>query len=121
VPKFEKAVVRIAELAKDTEILDGYDFNDCDIWGPAVLAVLDNNTLMNSGFDGDFDSILWEVPSTRKRVVGAVGVQNCKFIGCRFHRIGFAGPAEFVVKFREGTSERPSVTSRPQSGPRPKR
>lgn len=108
-PKYEGGPVRIAGLAENTEILDGFEFENCEIIGPAVIAVLDHNDFINSSFDGDFEALLWEIPHTRQRVVGAIGVKNCRFVGCKFRRIGFAGPAEFIVAFRRG------VTSPPES------
>ena len=115
-PKFDGASVRIVNLAESSDVLEGFDFNDCDIVGPAVLAVLDHVTMTHNSFDGDMESVLWEVPRTRTRVLGAIGIRNCTFRDCRFHRIGLAGTAEFVVAFITGTGST-GVTSPSPSSP----
>jgi hypothetical protein len=85
--------------------LDGFVFEGCDIIGPAVLAILNNVTITYNQFDGDLGAIIWEVPISRERVIGAIGVQNCTFNRCRFIRIGLAGPPEFISKLRAAIAE----------------
>lgn len=103
-PKFDGVPIRIADLADATDILDGFEFVNCKITGPAVLAILDRVSLVQNSFDGEFDSLLWEVAPTRKRIIGAIGIQNCSFTRCDFSRIGLAGPPEFIRSFRRGTA-----------------
>jgi hypothetical protein len=101
--RYDGASVRVVQLAESTDLIQGFQFFDCDIIGPAVLAVLDHVTLAHNTFDGDMESVLWEVPHTRTRVLGAIGIRDCTFQDCRFHRIGLAGTAEFVAAFKAGT------------------
>jgi hypothetical protein len=105
--RYEGVPIRIASLPQlaDTDVLDGAEFDGCQIIGPAVLAILNNVTIAYSGIDGDFDSTLWEIPMTRQRIIGAIGIQNCRFTRCNFVRIGFAGPAAFVTQFRSGFTQ----------------
>lgn len=104
--RFEQASIRIATLPElaDNDVLDGFEFIECDIIGPAVLALLERVTVAYSHFDGDPESMLWEIPISRKHVLGAIGLRNCTFTRCTFRRVGFAGPAELIAEFRRGTT-----------------
>ena len=83
--------------------------------GPAIVALTGNSSLTNCNFEGDADSLLWEVSPTRSQVVGATELADCDFENCRFQGIGFAGPAEFAAKFRENIAEAPKTLARPDS------
>lgn len=97
---FERRVVRIAELVADDAILDGYTFTECQIKGPAVLILTGSGTLSNSSLGPDADAVLWEIPLTRPRVIGAIEVRDCTFSHCEFQNVGFAGPPEVIRRFR---------------------
>ena len=99
---YEDRVIRITELAGEDGVLDNLVFIGCQINGPAVV-VVQGSTLDTNTFDGDLDAILWEVPVTRQRVVGAVLARNCSFTRCRFSNVGFAGPPEFIQTFRQAS------------------
>lgn len=56
---FSKKIIRFADLITGDEfILEGKTFEDCYLYGPAVLAFEGNGELSYSRFDGDLDSIL---------------------------------------------------------------
>jgi len=107
VPRYDGVPVRIATLPQlaNSDVLDGFFFEGCQIIGPAVLAVLNNVTLTNNRFDGDLSALIWEVPISRQSVIGAIGIQNCTFNNCTFTRIGLAGPPEFITKLRQALAE----------------
>lgn len=111
--RFEGIALRIANLAESTDVLDGFEFRNCTLIGPAVLLALSDIAVVANTFDGDFDALLWEIPVTRRRIIGAIGLRNCSFIGCTFQRIGFAGSPEFIAAFRRGSAQVPSVTPAP--------
>jgi len=93
--EFRNQVVRIADLTVNIALLEGYQFSNCRIIGPAVLGLLDGVTITNCGWDAPgIDAVFWEVPPERGPVVGAVGVANCTFSNCSFTLIGVAGPPE---------------------------
>lgn len=96
-------VVKIMDLVSKEGGLEGYTFLNCQINGPAVLAFLDAVRFQHNSFDTpDWDAVLWEVLPSRPRVIGAIGVTNCNFDGCRLTHIGIAGPPELLRQFRSG-------------------
>jgi hypothetical protein len=95
-------VVRLCELVGDDGVLDGFVFEDCEIMGPAVVSLQGKGSLVNSDLGGPADALLWEVPLSRPTVIGAILALNCTFEACRFRGVGFAGPPDFVSKFRSG-------------------
>ncbi len=97
---YRDAVIRIAELAGEQGVLEGFVFEGCDIKGPVVLVPQDS-TFANSSLVGDPDALLWEIPPDRPEVIGAILVRNCTFEGCTFINVGLAGPPEFVEQVRE--------------------
>jgi hypothetical protein len=60
--------------------------------------------MSDCGFEGDLDSLLWELPSSRAVIMGAVGLLDCTFQNCKFTRIGVAGNAEFISRVRSPCS-----------------
>lgn len=96
-------LVRIAELTVLTPMIQGYEFTNCRIVGPAVLALLNNVTIAHCGWDApSLEAIFWEVPPGRGEVVGAVGVMDCTFSNCTFESIGVAGPSELRDQLSSG-------------------
>jgi hypothetical protein len=104
---FRNEVVRIADLTLNTSVLEGYEFSNCRIIGPAVLALLDDVSIIGCTWDTPgLDALFWEVPPTRPVVMGAVGVSKCQFSNCNFELIGVAGPPELRAVL-EGGFNRP--------------
>lgn len=97
---YRDAVIRVAELAGEQGVLEGFVFEGCDLKGPAVLVPQGSN-FANSNLVGDPDALLWEIPPDRPGVIGAILVRNCTFEGCTFLNVGFAGPPEFVRQVRQ--------------------
>lgn len=98
-----RQVVRIAEFALPEPKISGVTFEKCLILGPAVLALTGGEgSITGCTFDSDADSLLWVIPDDRPTVVGAIEIENCHFIECRFSMVGFAGPEDFAQKFRNG-------------------
>jgi hypothetical protein len=98
-----REVIRVADLTVVRPFIEGHAFEDCLILGPAVLQLADENELIECSFDGDPVGILWVIPPDRPYTIGAVGVRNCSFVGCRFSQIGFAGDAGFAEMFLGGS------------------
>ena len=95
-------VVRLCQLAGDEAIIDGFEFTDCFVRGPAVVVVQGETTFAHSTFRGDPESLLWEISPERSSVIGAILLTNCVFNECTFEGVGFAGPPEFIQQMKEG-------------------
>lgn len=91
---FESEVVRLADLALVNDVLDGYEFRDCLLLGPAIVVPMGETSISNSMFNGEIDALFWLVETGRELIVGAIGLHNCVIDGCSFQRVGFAGPIE---------------------------
>jgi hypothetical protein len=99
--RFEDRVVRMADLAGESGLVDSVTFVGCDVKGPAVL-VPQGCTLTNCNLGGpSADAILWEVPASRTVIVGAILAKNCVFERCHFFNVGFAGPPELIRQIRD--------------------
>jgi len=108
-------VIRIAELAGDEGIIEGLEFTDCVIKGPAVLVLQGRSSLSKNDFEGEIDAILWEIPQRRRNVIGAILVKDSTFEGCTFMKVGVAGSPSFIRKMRKnleaGRTERTETVS----------
>lgn len=93
---YRNQVVRLTDLAVTQEILDGLTFENCLILGPAVVAPMGETVIEGSTFHGTAEGMYWPVSPDRGVVIGAIGLNNCKFTRCRFERVGFAGPPELL-------------------------
>lgn len=93
--EFRDDIVRIASLTVREPRIERYTFINCQIFGPAVLALLEDVDLTHCSFEGDINSMFWEIdPVARPVVFGAVGVRNVRFAACTFTAVGFAGTHE---------------------------
>jgi hypothetical protein len=89
-------IVRIAQLADDsTSMIEGRQFENVEIRGPAILVPLDNNVFADCTFDGTFESVFRAVPDGTV-LVGVIGLRAVAFRGCRFRNVGIWGPEELI-------------------------
>ena len=97
---YHDKAVRLCELTVNRTLLENITFKNCHILGPAVIARLDDNVFDKTVFEGEPDALLWEVQPNRKKVIGAIGMRNCRLISCRTTNVGFAGPHALIAQFR---------------------
>lgn len=97
--------VVLAEWAVTDDLIAGQTFENCHIQGPAVVVPLGQTVIQGCTFDGPIDAVLWRIEDTRDRIIGAIGLENCRFYGCRFARVGVAVPEAQYEKFRAGFQE----------------
>ncbi|MDZ4363416.1 hypothetical protein [Brevundimonas sp.] len=112
-PTYFEQVISIHDLfmvvaAKGTTIIEGRTFNRCVLQGPAVLltaggVLFDDCDMGPSG--GDVRNLLLK-PVGPQKVVGAIPLKDCRFIGCRFYAIGFTGNDEFLAGFQRDVRSR---------------
>ncbi|MFN8559321.1 MAG: hypothetical protein U0531_18950 [Dehalococcoidia bacterium] len=81
----------ISELASDDGFIIGRTFEDCTIYGPAVILPVDHVTFENNTFEAEREALFWEIPDDREVVVGAIGLKSCVFRRCIFRGVGIAG------------------------------
>lgn len=108
---FEDQIVRITDLATDSDVLERLEFERCTIIGPAVLIPV-RSTFVDCSFVGAPDVLIWEVPQERGSVLGAVRLEDCSFLACRFARIGLGLRPDASDQFRDAltpTETQPSA------------
>ena len=98
---FEKEGVWLPLLAVHTmnageAVIQGKTFTDCLIQGPALVAVLKDVTFENCNMGAASDPRSMLFTSQGPRLVGAIGLQDCRFVRCRFVQIGYTGSAAFL-------------------------
>jgi len=94
--------IRLADLAVINDVISDVTFENCVIEGPAVVALLGNTTMSDSGLDGDTESVLWVIPDARQYVIGAIALVDCTIVGCSLRRIGLAIPESQVERVSRG-------------------
>ena len=90
----------IADVAHNNKIIRR-TFDDCDIYGPAVLFLSGVSHLQECTFSGNRDGVFIETPQSQ--IIGPISAVDCGFRNCRFHGVGFIGNAEYVARLRAGT------------------
>jgi hypothetical protein len=93
-----KRLVQIALAADERSMIENQVYEDCEIRGPAMLALVGPHEISNCVFDGTFDSMFFEVDEGR-HVLGVIGVRNTAFRRCRFVNVGMMGTQEMIRVF----------------------
>jgi len=91
---------QIANLMHNGKLIDR-TFEDCDIWGPAVVVLSGSSLMHDCGIHGTPDSAVIVVTDDQRVVQGVVEAQRCVFRRCQFHDVAFLGTADKVQKFRD--------------------
>jgi len=79
-------------------IIEGREFTNCFIEGPAVMLVLEGTHFDGVNFGpsgGDLRNILFQ-PVSGQRAIGAIPVRNCTFTNCQFHTLGITGGEDLL-------------------------
>jgi ABC-type multidrug transport system fused ATPase/permease subunit len=87
---FKDEAIHIPDLARNRTVIKNKTFEDCDIYGPAVLAVMGSTDFEDCEFAerANFDALVWPVSTNRADHTGAIGAENCMFRRCNFLRVG---------------------------------
>lgn len=77
-------------------VVRGKTFTDCVIQGPALVAVLKGTTFdgCTMGSASDPRSMLFAPQGPH--LVGAIGLQDCRFVRCRFVDVAYTGSQQFL-------------------------
>lgn len=94
---FKDEAIHIFDLARRRTIAKGKTFEDCDIYGPAVVAVMEGTDFDDCHFAeaGDMSSLVWEPSVNRSDHIGVVGLAGCIFRRCNFVRVGLLTKIDF--------------------------
>jgi uncharacterized protein YjbI with pentapeptide repeats len=100
---FENVDISLFDLYRNSfwngeQILKDRTFKGCQIEGPAVMTVLPGTNFDGVDFGqtgGDIRNLVLR-PAGPQKVIGTIPVQNCTFIDCVFHGVGFTGPEDFL-------------------------
>ncbi|MFI4989916.1 MAG: hypothetical protein ACHQHO_03235 [Solirubrobacterales bacterium] len=90
--------LRIADLAVDADVLREKSFERCIIVGPAILVPAECR-FISCSFEGDPETLIWEIPPERTRVLGAIRLDRCSFDACQFTRVGLGLAHEAAQEF----------------------
>jgi hypothetical protein len=92
---------RIVDLLGQNDYIVDRIFEDCTIYGPAVVVPLDHTVFDQCVLDAPPDALLWEVPEDRQFIVGAIGLIRCTLRRCHLRGLGIAGPKAMINEFME--------------------
>ena len=93
---------RITEIVHDS-LISNRTFDDCDIYGPAVIALSGVGQVAACSFDAPPEQLVITV--TQEKAVGAIKVVDCNFKNCRFHNVSFIGTQELFEKISAGMAD----------------
>jgi hypothetical protein len=87
---YQDRAIGIVDLVGDRSppVIEGCTFVDCRILGPAVVKIT-SGSFVGCSFDGDADSLFWQLSPDQDRIIGAIQLTDCHFGRCQFERIGF--------------------------------
>lgn len=104
---FEKEAVWLPVLAVNhwnagEMAITGKTFTDCVIEGPAVLAVMNGTTFdgCNMGAAANPRNLL--LKPLGDKIVGAIGMADCRFVRCRFAQVAFTGDDGLLAELEKG-------------------
>jgi hypothetical protein len=102
---YRRQVIRLFEMVPQLgpAVIERADFEDCDVYGPAIIGLIDNVTFDSSGFDGPPEALFIEAAPDRP-YLGVIGLRQVRFYGCRFHNIGVLAAPELIAEFTSGLS-----------------
>ncbi len=94
--------IRISDLAREEIVIRNRIFENCHIYGPAIIypmkgTVISYNTFTEITLDGVF------VVTLNKEVAGAIGLENCTITHCTLHKISFIGDSNEINYIKKGS------------------
>lgn len=92
----ESQTLRLTDAATDGVII-GKTFDDCVIYGPAVIAPQGATMFRNPNWHGTKGDIIYDFGDMKTRT-GMLLVNDCTFNNCTFYGIGVATPRDHFFK-----------------------
>lgn len=93
--------IRIADLVREDFIIRGRIFENCHIYGPAILGAIGTDNIVYNPKLRQISKNGYFVATTNKEISGAIGVDGCVFKNCTFHRISIIGPPAIIEKMKK--------------------
>jgi hypothetical protein len=91
----------LADLVGPDNMIEGRTFEDCWIYGPAVIVAATGTDLSENHFDADADTTYITVAkATAGGNSGLILIRDCKFRHCTFFRVSIAGTAEMNAQWK---------------------
>jgi hypothetical protein len=107
-PAIRRRLFWIADLVRATDkapIIHDRTFEDCDIYGPAVIAPLMGTTLTGNSLSASSADEAFIELSPGREIYGVIGLERCSVRGCRLFKMSLAGDQESVARMRKGFSD----------------
>lgn len=95
-PYFSRMSIRLTDLANPNRVIRGRTFEDCDIYGPGVMAPVGVGVFHECTFDGPDALIMTD----NSKVIGPIAVEECVFRRCRLHGLGLIGSKEKIETWK---------------------
>lgn len=111
---------RIGDMARDELIIRNRTFEDCTIYGPAVLLPLGGGQILQdcSFLANAPEEMFLDIGTQPRTIIGAIGLEGCVFRRCRLVKIGFAGPPSLLEAMqREARRQQQHAPARGAAGP----
>ncbi|MCH7984547.1 MAG: hypothetical protein IIC28_11330 [Chloroflexi bacterium] len=99
--------IRVIDLPRDGIIVRRRTFVNCDIYGPAVIAMTGTGIIQDCAFESDFKSVFIPI-TTDIPIRGAIAFEDCVFRGCRFHAINVFGTADDIERWMKAFPTTPT-------------
>jgi hypothetical protein len=96
-----KKDIRINDLTREESVIRNKTFDDCHIYGPALIMLKSclYEKIAFTEFGDDPNAIF--VETTTNPVSGAIVFDTCVMKNCTFHKIGFLGSSESLNRAKE--------------------
>lgn len=104
----QNKTIRLADLVREDFTIRNRTFDNCHIYGPAVIfftgGIFIDNVLKRidiTNIDANF------IETTNTGVLGVIVFDNCVIKKCTFYNISFIGNSERIAKIKAGFSNSP--------------
>jgi hypothetical protein len=94
---------RIADLSDPLNMVVGRTFEDCHIYGPAVIMLYDRNDIGDSTFHTQKPDHIFIIASSGiwgGLGTGVIGLMDCKFRRCHFYNVSVTGDPATIEKWK---------------------
>jgi len=94
-PYISRFSLRLVDLVNDGQI-KGRTFEDCTIYGPAMMYTTGTGILTACSFDAPPDAVFVAVAEGQTMLAGPITLVDCVFRRCDFRRVGIIGPKKII-------------------------